>query len=530
VATISTPTAIQTMPGSDDDDINALWVLNCAFLVFFMQAGFSMLEAGSVRMRNVQNILLKNLLDVFLVALTYWLVGFAFAHGVSVPEECADIERMNADDRESCRGRQPGNGFIGDANFALWEDDTDYVQWFFQFAFAATAATIVSGSMAERTQFRSYLIYTVLMTAWVNPVVVHWVWSTGGWLSPFRQEYTIVNVTDVNNVTREIVRLSTKPILGNVGFLDVAGEAAVHVSGGLAGLLGAVVVGPRIGRFSIEGKPRPLKSHSMVLMVLGSSVLWFGWFGFNAGSGPIANGGSKVAGRVVVTTTLSAACGGLSALALSRWRQGLVDLTMVVNGMLAGLVSITGGCALVDLWASALVGLFGGTIYFLASGLLLHRRLQIDDPLDAAPVHLFCGSWGIIAVGLFARKDFIEQVYPVEDAETHGLLLGGGFALLGSQILGLLTVVAWVSVWFTALFLSLKRLGWLRVDEESEARGLDLTYHGGRFAYDFDVDFVAEEDIEAESSVSSLTSTFADDSDTITSSTSSPSSETETRS
>mmetsp|Transcript_23616 Transcript_23616/g.64018 ORF Transcript_23616/g.64018 Transcript_23616/m.64018 type:complete len:440 (-) Transcript_23616:253-1572(-) len=411
-------------------------------LVFFMQAGFGMLEAGSVRAKNTKNILLKNLLDACLGAITWWAIGFGFAYGDS-----------------------NDNGFIGTgaSGFALssqdWTDSYtsegyDWAGWFFQFTFAAAAATIVSGGVAERCALTGYLAYSVIITAFIYPVVVHWVWDSEGMLSSFNT--------------------SGSAILG--GCVDFAGSGVVHMTGGIAALCGAFFLGPRIGRFDSEGKPVPIPGHSSVLQVLGVFILWLGWYGFNGGStlSVFALGVqyARDLARVCVTTTLSAAAGGLTVVSLEYYLSHVWDVVAVGNGVLGGLVSITAGCVVVDPWAAILIGILGGFVYKGASMLLV--KLKIDDPLDAFAVHGACGFWGVLAVGVFARPE-----YAYNQVGSHGFIYAGKGDLIVIQIIALCIELAWVSITSGLMFAALKFSGKLRVPAEVEEAGMDVSKHGG---------------------------------------------------
>jgi len=298
--------------------IDTAWLLIAAFLVFFMQAGFAMLEAGFVRSKNVANILMKNVLDVSVGAIAFWAVGWGLAYGFS---------------------GDATNGFVGTGQFFLVGFD-DWPSWIFQFAFAGVAATIVSGAMAERTAFRAYLFYTVFITAFIYPVVVHWAWDGNGWLSAFKDD----------------------PI-GTNGYIDFAGSSVVHVVGGFAGLMGAIFVGPRIGKFGKDGSINPIPGHSISLAALGVFILWFGWYGFNPGSTLGLTGGfAALAAKVAVNTTLAAGAGAVGATFLSRLRTSKYDMGLTLNGALGGLVGITAPAAVVDPWAAVAIGFIAAPI------------------------------------------------------------------------------------------------------------------------------------------------------------------------
>jgi len=410
--------------------LDSAWLMIAAFLVFFMQAGFAMVEAGFVRAKNVGNILMKNLLDACVGCLAFFAIGWGLAYGVS---------------------GDASNGFMGDGHFFLNSFD-DWPSWIFQFAFAATAATIVSGAMAERTSFKAYLFYSAFITALVYPIVVHWAWDGNGWLSAF-----------------------TDDPIGTNGYIDFAGSGVVHMVGGFAGLMGAMIVGPRLGKYGKDKSINPIPGHSISLATLGVFILWFGWYGFNPGSTLALSGGfAALAAKVAVNTTLAAGAGAVSATFLSRMRTGSYDIGLVLNGTLAGLVGITAPCAVVDPWAAVVIGLIAAPVMMIAVESL--DRAGIDDPVGAVAVHGFAGLWGVLAVGLFAAKDGIAQAYVASD--SYGLLLGGGAEQLGIQAIGAGAIIGWTVATSGAMFLVLKYTVGLRVSEEEELRGLDFFEHG----------------------------------------------------
>jgi len=403
--------------------LNTVWVLVTAALVFFMQAGFAFVEAGLTRAKNTVNILFKNVMDFTFATLAFWAIGYAFMFG-------ADL-----------------GGLIGTSGFLLDPSTAGDVAglpvlafWFFQLVFAGTAATIVSGAMAERTQFASYLVYSFLISAIIYPIAGHWIWG-GGWLST----------------------LGSTSLTGGAAFRDFAGSTVVHSIGGWLALLGALFLGPRLGRFSKDGKPNNIPGHSISMVTLGVFILWLGWFGFNPGSQLAAVGSSADAiALVAANTNLAAAAGALVAMAVVWARSKKPDLAMTLNGALAGLVAITAPCAWVTPAASLIIGAVGGGV--VVFGTLLLERLKIDDPVGAVPVHLMNGVWGTLAVGLFA-------------ADT-GLLTTGQAGQLIAQLIGIVAVGAWCLVTGTAMFWAIKRVTGLRVSREEELRGLDIHEHG----------------------------------------------------
>lgn len=431
-----------------NEDLAAVWVLVCAFLVFFMQSGFALLESGAVRSKNTKNILLKNVIDACMAAIAWWAVGHAFAFG----------------------GDCDGNPFIGSTDFFLSKSSnrsSDYFAfWVFNYAFSATSSTIVSGAVSERTQFRSYVLYTLALTSFIYPVVAHWVWSPPGWLSA--GDASCGNPDPVFS--------------GTNGVIDFAGSGVVHMVGGGAALVGAMTVGPRIGRFS-SGHVVLFEHSNFTQIVLGTLILWFGWYGFNAGStGCVVGAGCiSIAGRAAANTTISIAAGGMTCLALTIFLGAPGDVMPLLNGILGGAVSITAPCAVVEPYAAGVIGVIGACVYMASSKLLL--RLRIDDPLDASPVHFFCGIWGVFSAGLFAREQYVQDVYGY--ANGYGIFYGSSAKQLGIQVLGIVVIAVWTMTLAAIIFLSLKYLGWLRVDKDSELQGLDIAEsigHGQLFA------------------------------------------------
>eukprot|EP01023_Acetabularia_acetabulum_P057599 TRINITY_DN671_c0_g1_i1.p1 TRINITY_DN671_c0_g1~~TRINITY_DN671_c0_g1_i1.p1 ORF type:complete len:433 (+),score=100.21 TRINITY_DN671_c0_g1_i1:95-1300(+) len=337
-----------------------------------------------------------------------------------------------------------------------------FAGWFFQYAFAATAATIVSGAVAERTKFEAYLAYAFLLTAWVYPVIVHWVWSGNGFL------------------------WFDSDKLGNLGhgMVDFAGCGVVHMTGGFAGMWGAYMVGPRIGRFDADGKPNPIPGSNASLAILGVFILWFGWFGFNPGSTLGLSGLALTASRCAVTTTLCASSATITTLFIlmvinySSTGHIVWDLIGTSNGTLGGLVGITASCSVVQPWTAVLIGMISGFVYVGASALVL-RWLKIDDPLDAVAVHGFCGIWGLLAAAFFADQPLMTEVYgTAPDSFVHGFLRGGNGGLLAAAIVGIIVIFLWVTVHMAPFFLVMRMIGLLRVSVEDEDIGLDISHHG----------------------------------------------------
>ncbi|MDR0223308.1 MAG: ammonium transporter [Oscillospiraceae bacterium] len=404
--------------------INSLWVLMAAIVVFFMQAGFALLEAGLCRSKNTVNILMKNSLDFGIGAISYTLIGFGIMYGASASGLFGTSNFGNPVKNFEIEGLMPGSFF------------------FFQLVFAAATATIVTGAMAERTNFKAYLIYSSVMCLVIYPVSGHWIWG-GGWLS-------------------------------EIGFMDYAGSTAVHSVGGWAALVGAAIVGPRIGKYVKDPKTGKTKvnsfpAHNIFLSCLGMFVLWLGWYGFNPGSELAFNENVL---HTVITTTAAVACGSVTSMITSWARYGKPDLSLVINGVLGSLVGITAGCRFVDLWGAMIIGALAG-IFVIFSIEFIDRILKIDDPVGASTVHGTCGVFGTLMIGLFSSGG--EN--GVHDGAS-GLFYGGGLKLLGIQILGAFAVFVWVVAMAFILFTLLKKFAHLRVSPAEELKGLDIEEHG----------------------------------------------------
>ncbi|NJP04905.1 MAG: ammonium transporter [Chloroflexaceae bacterium] len=403
--------------------INTVWVLVAAFLVFFMQAGFALLEAGATRSKNAINIMMKNLIDFIFATVAFWAIGYAFMFG-------------------------EGSPFIGLNGFFLTGIEDDFAGlpvmafWLFQLVFAGTAATIVSGAMSERTKFNAYLIYSIVITAIIYPIFGHWVWG-GGWLSTIGQDLGL---------------------MAEGGFSDFAGSTVVHSVGGWCALIGAMLLGPRIGRFDKEGRVQSIPPHSMPLMTLGVFILWLGWFGFNPGSQLAAAtaGDANAIALVAANTNIAAAAGALSAMIIAALHTRKADLGMTLNGVLAGLVAITAPCAVVSPFWALIIGLIGGGVIFYGSMLL--EKMKIDDPVGAVPVHLMCGIWGTLSLGLFSTDS--------------GLITTGQTGQFLSQVIGVVACGVWTAGTAFILFMAIKATVGLRVSTEEENRGLDAGKHG----------------------------------------------------
>ncbi|MBN1469152.1 MAG: ammonium transporter [Fusobacteriaceae bacterium] len=384
-------------------NLNWTWTLIAAAMVFFMQAGFAMVETGFTRAKNAGNIMMKNAMDFSMGILAFWAVGFAFMFG---------------------EGKLIGTTNFFGQGLAGW----DWTFFIFQGVFAATAATILSGALAERTKFGSYLVISFFVTAIIYPVLGHWAWAglygkSTGWLE-------------------------------SLGFIDFAGSTVVHSLGGWTALAGAIAVGPRIGKFDSNGKAKAIPGHSLTLAALGVFILWFGWFGFNSGS---TTTGTSEIGLIAVNTCLAAAAGSISALITSIFKFKTYDIGMTLNGALAGLVGITAGCANVAPWASVVIGIIAGILVVLSVVFFDNRK--IDDPVGAVSVHGVCGAWGTLAAGIFNAEDLFNV------------------KIIGVQAIGVITCFLIAFVGGSILFKIIKATMGLRVSEEEELRGLDIGEH-----------------------------------------------------
>ena len=390
-------------------DMGMLWMLLSGILVFLMQAGFTLVEAGMTRSKNVVNIAMKNALDIAVGSLMFWFIGYSFMYGET-------------------------EGWFGWSGFMYNQGPADL---FFQTVFCATAATIVSGAIAGRTKYTTYIIFSVVMTAFIYPVAGGWQWNGEGWLA-------------------------------KKGFIDFAGSSIVHAVGGWAALVAAILVGPRLGKYTAEGKAVSIPGHNKLLATLGVFILWFGWFGFNGGS-QLAWGGADAEGgsMVVLVTNLAAAAGTLGALFISWVKYKKPNLDMTLNGALAGLVSITAGCGNMSEGGAVIAGLIGGIIVVFAME-FIEQKLKIDDAVGAVSVHGVIGFWGTIVIGLWGMDG---------DAGI-GVFNGGGAGQLTTQLIGALAYAVWALITsFITLFILKMTIG-LRVTEKEEVEGLDLAEHG----------------------------------------------------
>ncbi|NQX71056.1 ammonium transporter [Paenibacillus alba] len=399
--------------------LDTIWVVLTAAMILLMEGGFALLEAGFVRQKNAVSIIMKVFVDIAFGALIFYFIGFGLMYG------------------------KDAAGLIGTTGFFMGGDLTHIAlnishetYWLFQCAFVIAVISIVSGAVAERINFRAYILYTIAMTGFIYPIAGHWVWAINGWL-------------------------------GKLGMIDFAGSAVIHGLGGFSALAAAIIIGPRIGKFSPDGTANIVPPSNLPLASVGAFILWFGWFGFNSGSTLSATNTSI--GHIAVTTMLAAAAGSATCILFTMMRYRKADPPMVINGALAGLVGITAGCAFVSDVAAILIGAVCGISMVYATEMLEARR--IDDPVGAFPVHGISGSIGTLAVGLFAQPDSIRE-------GTAGLFYGGGFSLLGVQALGLVTVCVWgfAITWGCLKLINL--IVPLRVTRDEELVGLDVGSHG----------------------------------------------------
>ena len=407
--------------------LNTVWMLLAAMLVFFMQPGFALVEAGFTRSKNTANILMKNLVDFMVGSILFWFIGFGLMFGIGDVFGTPHLFDLDAMDNIIQNGL-PIEGFL-----------------IFQTVFCATSATIVSGAMAERTKFSMYLAYTIAISVLIYPVSGHWTWG-GGWLSNADPDSFMMSVFGYT-------------------FHDFAGSTVVHSVGGWIALVGAAILGPRLGKYGKDGKSKAIPGHNLTLACLGVFILWFGWFGFNPGSQLAAAGyGDQTAiSHVFLTTNLAACTGGFLALIVSWIKYGKPSLSLTLNGILAGLVGVTAGCDLVSPMGAALIGAICGTVMIFAVEFIEHR-LKIDDPVGASSVHGVCGSLGTILTGLFAVEG--------------GTFYGGGFGFLGAQIFGVIIVGGWAALMGYIIFKVLDKVHGLRVPARIEEEGLDIYEHG----------------------------------------------------
>ena len=416
------PTGAETLKANPQAPLNYVWILICAFLVMFMQAGFAMLEAGFCRVKNVTNLMAKNLMDYCIGSLCFFLVGYAIMMG-------GDWHGLWGTEGWFMTGK--------------YYDVDKYLNMFWMLVFCATAATIVAGAVAERMKFKAYFIYSIMVSVIIYPVYGHWVWG-GGWLSslPF-----------------------------GLGAIDFAGSGVVHAIGGFVGLAGAMVVGPRYGKY-IKGEPQAIPGHSLAMAALGVFILWFGWFGFNAGS--TCDPTHLKISVIAVNTNLAAAAGACMALIAAYLKTGKWDVGMALNGAVAGLVAITAPCAWVEGWAAIVIGLIAGALMYGSVRFFDNRG--IDDPVGAISVHGTCGLWGLLAVGLFADGTYGN--YAIDAPFVTGLFYGGGFGQLIAQLISIVVVFVWAFGVGYIVFKLMDVTFGIRISPEEELQGLDITEHG----------------------------------------------------
>jgi Amt family ammonium transporter len=419
--------------------LDTLWVVLAGVLVFFMNAGFGMLETGFCRQKNAVNVLAKNLIVFALATIAYWFIGWGlmFSDGNPFFGTAAPFFLSGADNSPAT-----GDAYEGVYSAISWAGVPLAAKFFFQLVFAGTAATIVSGAVAERIKFVDFLIFSLLLVGIAYPITGHMVWGGG--------------------------------LLGEGGFWDFAGSTVVHAVGGWAALMGAAILGPRLGKYNEDGTPNALPGHNMSIATLGCLILWLGWFGFNPGSTMGVGDGSAIA-HIALTTNIAAAFGGVAATFTAWSLLGKPDLSMTINGILAGLVAITAPCAWVTAGAAAIIGLIGGILVVLAVGFF--DRIRIDDPVGAISVHLVNGLWGTLAVGLFAKGPD-GTLYGDGEGPLAGLFYGGGLTQFGIQLGGTLLCGLIITVLSAIFWYALKAILGIRVSAEEELVGLDIGEHG----------------------------------------------------
>lgn len=436
----------QTPPSTEEQlanlkvGLDTMWVMIAGMLVFFMNAGFGMLETGFCRQKNAVNVLAKNLIVFALSTIAFWIIGFGLMFGDGNDFMGLSGFLLHGPDNSPATG-DAYKGIFGALN---WTGVPLLAKFFFQLVFAGTAATIVSGAVAERIKFVDFLIFSLLLVGIAYPITGHWIWG-GGWLA-------------------------------DLGFWDFAGSTVVHSVGGWAALMGAAFLGPRLGKYQ-DGQITALPGHNMSIATLGCLILWLGWFGFNPGSTMAADPGAIA--HIAITTNTAAAFGGVAATATAWLYLGKPDLSMIINGILAGLVAVTAGCAWINVPSSAIIGLVAGILVVFA--VTFFDRIKIDDPVGATSVHLVCGVWGTLAVGLFSLGPNVplRGGVPLYTAgPAAGLFFGGNFTQLMHQIVGVLTVGGMTVLLSTIFWLALKATLGIRVTPEEELEGLDIGEHG----------------------------------------------------
>mgnify|MGYP000876036312 FL=1 len=436
-----TPDALEAFKKSMQVGVDTAWVLFTAFLVFFMNLGFAMVESGLCRAKNSVNILAKNFIVFAVASISFWLIGWGLMFGNGNP--FIGLEGIlfagGADNSPAI-----GDAYQGAYKALNWTGVPLWAKFFFQLVFAGTAATIVSGAVAERIKFKSFIVFSFILVAVMYPITGHWIWG-GGWLQ-------------------------------SLGMFDFAGSSVVHSVGGWAALAGVILLGPRFGKYRADGSVNPIFGHNMSMVTLGGLVLWFGWFGFNPGSTMGVGDGSAIA-HVAVTTNTAAATAILSSTIMSWALQKKPDLSMIINGALAGLVAITAPCAFVSVKSAAVIGLMAGVLVVFA--VIMFDKLKLDDPVGALSVHLVNGIFGTLAVGLFAQDKITGT------ATGNGLFYGGGMKLLGAQTIGVLAVGAFTFIVAFAVWFVIKLVMGIKVSREEEIQGLDIGEHGMKGYPDF---------------------------------------------
>jgi ammonium transporter, Amt family len=419
--------------------LDTMWVLLTAFLVFWMQAGFAYVEGGLTRAKNTNNIMMKNLMDFCIGTVAFWAFGFGLMFGDGNPFVGLTGWFLQGADNSPAQG----DAYAGAYGALSWTGVPLFAKFMFQLVFAGTSATIVSGAMAERTKFPAYLVYSFVISALIYPIVGHWIWG-GGWLA-------------------------------QLGMIDFAGSSVVHSTGGWMALVGAFMLGPRIGKYTGEKQSIGIPGHSLPMTTLGVFILWLGWFGFNPGSTMAAD--VSIA-QIAMTTNMAAATGAIGAMVTSWAMFKKADVSMTLNGVLAGLVAITASCAFVSPLSAAIIGVLAGVVVVLAVWFIDNRG--VDDPVGAISVHGVCGVLGTLCVGLFAQES-----YAPKDTTGNGLFFGGGASLLIAQLIGVVAVLGWCLVMGFLLFGAIRRTIGLRVTPEEELAGLDLGEHGSEAYPDF---------------------------------------------
>lgn len=436
-----TQAALDDLKSSMAVGMDTVWVLLAAFLVFFMNLGFAMVESGLCRAKNTVNILAKNFIVFAISSISFWIIGWGLMFGNGNPFFGLEgLFMVSGADNSPAMGA----AYKGAYSALSWAGVPMWAKFFFQLVFAGTAATIVSGAVAERIKFHSFILFSFILVGVLYPVTGHWVWG-GGWLQ-------------------------------SLGMWDFAGSTVVHSVGGWSALAGVILLGSRLGKYRADGSVNPIFGHNMSLVTLGGLVLWFGWFGFNPGSTMAVGDGSAIS-HIAVTTNTAAAMAILSSTVVSWMIQKKPDLSMIINGALAGLVAVTAPCAFVSVGSSAIIGLIAGVLVVLA--VIMFDKLKLDDPVGALSVHLVNGVFGTLAVGLFAQDKITGA------ATGNGLFFGGGMTLLKNQAIGVVAVGAFT---FTAAFVVwyvIKLVFGLKVSREEEIQGLDLGEHGMKAYPDF---------------------------------------------